>query len=173
MLDTSRLWRATVDKLAAEYPDVSVSHMYVDNCAMQIVKSPAQFDVIVTESMFGDILSDEASMITGSIGMIPRPAWAWAAWDCMSRYGSAPDIAGRDANRPDRHDAVGGDDAALVRYAARGRSDRKRGKPDAEGRLSHGGFIAGGAPNLVGSFWDRANWSPNASDLNKSVPPPA
>ena len=71
VLDTSRLWRTVMHRLQAEYPDVEYSEMFVDNCAMQIVKNPAQFDVIVTENMFGDILSDEASMITGSIGMIP------------------------------------------------------------------------------------------------------
>lgn len=71
VLDTSRLWRSVMHRLQAEYPDVEYSEMFVDNCAMQIVKNPAQFDVIVTENMFGDILSDEASMITGSIGMIP------------------------------------------------------------------------------------------------------
>ena len=70
VLDSSRLWRAVVDETAKEYPDVAVSHMLVDNCAMQLVKDPSQFDVILTENMFGDILSDEASMVTGSIGML-------------------------------------------------------------------------------------------------------
>ena len=71
MLDTSRLWRAVMHRLQAEYPEVEYSEMFVDNCAMQICKNPSQFDVIVTENMFGDILSDEASEITGSIGMVP------------------------------------------------------------------------------------------------------
>ena len=71
VLDTSKLWRSVMHRLAEEYPEVEYSDMLVDNCAMQIVKNPAQFDVIVTENLFGDILSDEASMITGSIGMIP------------------------------------------------------------------------------------------------------
>ena len=71
VLDTSRLWRAVMHRLQAEYPEVEYSEMFVDNCAMQVVKDPSQFDVIVTENMFGDIISDEASMITGSIGMIP------------------------------------------------------------------------------------------------------
>lgn len=71
-------------RLSSEYPDVAYSDMLVDNCAMQIVKDPSQFDVVVTENMFGDILSDEASMITGSIGMIPSPAWERVPTGCTS-----------------------------------------------------------------------------------------
>ena len=88
-------------KLAEEYPDVELSDMLVDNCAMQIVKNPAQFDVIVTENMFGDILSDEASMITGSIGMIPSSSLgATSCGHYEPIHGSAPDIAGMDIANP-------------------------------------------------------------------------
>ena len=101
VLDTSRLWRKTVEEVAKDYPDVTLSHMYVDNCAMQIVKNPAQFDVIVTENMFGDILSDEASMITGSIGMIPSASLGSGGRGLYEPiHGSAPDIAGQDKANP-------------------------------------------------------------------------
>ncbi len=101
VLDSSRLWKAVMTRLAAEYPDVELSHMLVDNCAMQIVKDPAQFDVIVTENMFGDILSDEASMITGSIGMIPSSSLGATTCGLYEPiHGSAPDIAGQDLANP-------------------------------------------------------------------------
>ena len=88
-------------RLQAEYPDVEYSEMFVDNCAMQIVKNPAQFDVIVTENMFGDILSDEASMITGSIGMIPSSSLGDGTRGLYEPiHGSAPDIAGQDKANP-------------------------------------------------------------------------
>ena len=101
VLDTSILWRETVTGLAAEYPDVALTHMYVDNAAMQLVKAPKQFDVIVTGNIFGDILSDEASMLAGSIGMLPS-----ASLDAHGKglyepiHGSAPDIAGQDKANP-------------------------------------------------------------------------
>ncbi len=101
VLDSSRLWKCVVTRLSEEYPEVALSHMLVDNCAMQIVKNPSQFDVIVTENMFGDILSDEASMICGSIGMIPS-----SSMGCGERglfepiHGSAPDIAGKNKANP-------------------------------------------------------------------------
>ena len=101
VLDTSILWRETVSALAGEYPDVALSHMYVDNAAMQLVKAPKQFDVIVTGNLFGDILSDEASMLAGSIGMLPS-----ASLDVNQKglyepiHGSAPDIAGQDRANP-------------------------------------------------------------------------
>ncbi|MGI6264909.1 MAG: 3-isopropylmalate dehydrogenase [Acutalibacteraceae bacterium] len=101
VLDCSRLWKAVIHRLAAEYLDVELTDMLVDNCAMQIVKNPAQFDVIVTENMFGDILSDEASMITGSIGMIPSSSLGATTCGLYEPiHGSAPDIAGQDLANP-------------------------------------------------------------------------
>ena len=101
VLETSQLWREVAETVATEYPDVEVSHMYVDNAAMQMVRNPKQFDVIVTSNMFGDILSDLASMLTGSIGMLPS-----ASMDDSGKglyepcHGAAPDIAGQDLANP-------------------------------------------------------------------------
>jgi 3-isopropylmalate dehydrogenase len=101
VLETSQLWRDIVGEIAPEYPDVAVSHMLVDNCAMQLVRNPRQFDVIVTGNLFGDILSDEASMLTGSIGMLPS-----ASLDAEGKglyepiHGSAPDITGKGIANP-------------------------------------------------------------------------
>ena len=101
VLDTSRLWRKVLHDVAKEYPDVELVDMLVDNCAMQIVKNPAQFDVIVTENMFGDILSDEASMITGCIGLIPSASLGETTRGLYEPiHGSAPDIAGHNIANP-------------------------------------------------------------------------
>ena len=101
VLETSRLWREIMHKLAAEYSDVQYEDVLVDNCAMQLVRDPSQFDVVVTENMFGDILSDEASMITGSIGLLPSASIGDTAPGLYEPiHGSAPDIAGQDKANP-------------------------------------------------------------------------
>lgn len=101
ILESSRLWRAVVSRVAADYPEVELNHLYVDNAAMQLVKDPRQFDVIVTSNMFGDILSDEASMVTGSIGMLPSASLGEGNFGLYEPvHGSAPDLAGQDRANP-------------------------------------------------------------------------
>jgi 3-isopropylmalate dehydrogenase len=107
VMDAGRLWREEMSRLQAEYPDVSLSHMYADNCAMQLIKAPRQFDVIVTDNLFGDMLSDEAAMLTGSLGMLPSASLGAADELTGKRmavyepiHGSAPDIAGKNVANP-------------------------------------------------------------------------
>ena len=100
VLESSRLWRKIAVKMAAENPDVETTHMYVDNCAMQLIRNPRQFDVIVTENLFGDILTDEASMLSGSLGMLPSASLGGQVGLYEPSHGSAPDIAGQGKANP-------------------------------------------------------------------------
>ncbi|NUN69268.1 MAG: 3-isopropylmalate dehydrogenase [Bacteroidetes bacterium] len=100
VLETSQLWRKVVIESAKEFPDVELSHMYVDNCSMQLIRNPKQFDVIVTENLFGDILSDEAAMLTGSIGMLASASLGGSVAMYEPVHGSAPDIAGQNKANP-------------------------------------------------------------------------
>lgn len=100
VLDVSQLWRDTVTRISAQYPDVELSHMYVDNCAMQLIANPRQFDVVLTGNIFGDILSDEASMLSGSIGLLPSASTGEKTAVYEPIHGSAPDIAGMGIANP-------------------------------------------------------------------------
>jgi 3-isopropylmalate dehydrogenase len=129
--------RAVVNEIAAEYPDVEVSHMYVDNAAMQLVRAPKQFDVIVTDNMFGDILSDQASMLTGSIGMLPSASLDANNFGMYEPcHGSAPDIAGKGIANPL---ATILSAAMLLRYSL-GRSDAADAIEAAVGRVLDAGL---------------------------------
>ena len=129
VLECTQLWRDVVSEVGRDYPDVELSHMLVDNAAMQLVRNPKQFDVMVTGNMFGDILSDEASMLTGSIGMLPS-----ASLDENNKglyepiHGSAPDIAGKGVANPLGDDPLGGDDAALHLRRGGGGGARRGGR---------------------------------------------
>jgi 3-isopropylmalate dehydrogenase len=116
VLESSQLWRDTVTAIARDYPDVALSHMYVDNCAMQLIRDPRQFDVIVTGNIFGDILSDEASQLTGSIGMLASASIGGRVGFFEPIHGSAPDIAGRGIANPL---AMIGSVALLLRHGLR------------------------------------------------------
>jgi len=100
VLETTELWRAVVTEVGQNYPDVTLKHMYVDNCAMQLIRNPSQFDVIVTTNLFGDILSDEAAMLTGSIGLLPSASLGTGKALYEPIHGSAPDIAGKNIANP-------------------------------------------------------------------------
>jgi 3-isopropylmalate dehydrogenase len=102
VMESGKLWREEVTKLSVQFPDVELSHMYADNCAMQLLRTPTQFDVIVTDNLFGDILSDEASMLTGSLGMLPSASLSYAGNPSLYEpiHGSAPDIAGQNIANP-------------------------------------------------------------------------
>jgi 3-isopropylmalate dehydrogenase len=100
VLEATELWRKVVTRVHAEFPDVELRHMYVDNCAMQLIRRPKQFDVVVTTNLFGDILSDEASMLTGSIGMLPSASLGGRTGIYEPIHGSAPDIAGQNIANP-------------------------------------------------------------------------
>jgi 3-isopropylmalate dehydrogenase len=100
VLECTELWRNVVSEIGLNYPDVDLKHMYVDNCAMQLIRNPAQFDVIVTTNLFGDILSDEAAMLTGSIGMLPSASLGPDKALYEPIHGSAPDIAGKNIANP-------------------------------------------------------------------------
>ena len=109
VLESSRLWRAVVTRVAADYPEVALNHMYVDNAAMQLVRDPKQFDVIVTTNMFGDILSDEASMITGSIGMLPSASLGHGNfWPLRAGAWFSPRSGRTRPGQPDCYHFVGG-----------------------------------------------------------------
>lgn len=115
VLEVSQLWRQRVIEIGQQYPDVELSHLYVDNAAMQLIRWPKQFDVIVTGNMFGDILSDEAAMLTGSIGMLPSASLGAAGPGVFEPvHGSAPDIAGQDKANPIAQILSG---AMMLRYS--------------------------------------------------------
>jgi 3-isopropylmalate dehydrogenase len=164
VLETSRLWREVVTEVSAEYPEVQLSHMLVDNCAMQLVRNPRQFDVILTENMFGDILSDEASMVTGSLGLLPSASLAPSSSTGPHKdfglyepiHGSAPDIAGRGIANPIATVLSG---AMLLRNSLGDEDNASRVERAVEDVLAQGlrtGDIAGGGAAVSTSEMGRA-----------------
>ena len=143
VLETSRLWRELADSVAEDYPDVSLEHMLVDNAAMQLIRSPSQFDVIVTENTFGDILTDEAAVLSGSMGMLPSASLGHTGGETpLGLYepihGSAPDIAGRGiANPVGRHSQRRPAAAPLSWLGAGGSCPGRRRDPRSGRRLPH------------------------------------
>jgi 3-isopropylmalate dehydrogenase len=151
VLETSQLWRSVVTAVAAGYPEVTLQHVYVDACAMALVTSPSRFDVIVTENLFGDILSDEAAVIAGSIGLLPSASLGDGPGLYEPVHGSAPDIAGRDLANPIGAIASA---AMLLEHSLRA-VDEARAVERAIDRVLHDGHrtadLAGGGPHVPGS----------------------
>ena len=152
VLESSRLWREVVSRVGKDYPDIELSHMYVDNAAMQLVRNPAQFDVILTTNMFGDILSDEAAMLTGSLGMLPSASLGQGRPGLYEPVnGSAPDIAGQDKANPI---ATIMSAAMMLRYSF-GMDDEALAVEESVGRVLQQGYrtpdIAGTGMVVVGT----------------------
>ena len=135
VLETSQLWRKVVIETAKKFPDVELTHMYVDNCSMQLIRNPKQFDVIVTENMFGDILSDEAAMLTGSIGMLASASLGGTVAMYEPVHGSAPDIAGQNKANPI---ATIASVAMMLKYSFDLQKEGDRVERAIESVLSHG-----------------------------------
>ena len=140
VLETSRLWRTTVTEVAREYPDIALEHVYIDTCAMRLATSPASFDVILADNLFGDILSDQAASISGSLGVLPSATIGGRVDLYEPVHGSAPDIAGKGLANP-----IGAIASAAMllrlsaRLDARSRSDRSRDRSRARLRGPHAG----------------------------------
>ena len=148
VLETSRLWREVVTQVAKDYPDVALEHMLVDTCAMKLAYAPSSFDVIVTENMFGDILSDEAGAVVGSLGLLPSASLGDGAGLFEPVHGSAPDIAGKDRANPIGTIASA---AMLLRYALKLEAEARAIERAIEAALSSGGRtadIAGGGKSI-------------------------